>query len=92
MADVLKPDLCVIGAGSGGLSVAAIAASFGVPRSLDRAGPHGRRLSQRWLRALEGVDRRRRAGAGAFAAPGASAWMAANPKSTWRVCAIMCAA
>jgi pyruvate/2-oxoglutarate dehydrogenase complex dihydrolipoamide dehydrogenase (E3) component len=30
VADVLKPDLCVIGAGSGGLSVAAIAASFGV--------------------------------------------------------------
>ena len=29
MNDVLKPDLCVIGAGSGGLSVAAIAASFG---------------------------------------------------------------
>ena len=31
MGEVLKPDLCVIGAGSGGLSVAAIAASFGVP-------------------------------------------------------------
>jgi pyruvate/2-oxoglutarate dehydrogenase complex dihydrolipoamide dehydrogenase (E3) component len=30
MAETLKPDLCVIGAGSGGLSVAAIAASFGV--------------------------------------------------------------
>ena len=30
MSEVLKPDLCVIGAGSGGLSVAAIAASFGV--------------------------------------------------------------
>jgi pyruvate/2-oxoglutarate dehydrogenase complex dihydrolipoamide dehydrogenase (E3) component len=29
--NVLKPDLCVIGAGSGGLSVAAIAASMGVP-------------------------------------------------------------
>ena len=41
MADVLKPDLCVIGAGSGGLSVAAIAASFGVPVILierDRMG------------------------------------------------------
>ncbi len=41
MADVLKPDLCVIGAGSGGLSVAAIAASFGVPVVLierDRMG------------------------------------------------------
>ena len=31
MREVLKPDLCVIGAGSAGLSVAAIAASFGVP-------------------------------------------------------------
>jgi len=31
MADVLTPDICVIGAGSGGLSVAAAAAAFGVP-------------------------------------------------------------
>jgi pyruvate/2-oxoglutarate dehydrogenase complex dihydrolipoamide dehydrogenase (E3) component len=31
MADILKPDICVIGAGSGGLSVAAAAAAFGVP-------------------------------------------------------------
>ena len=31
MEEVLKPDLCVIGAGSGGLSVAAAAAQFGVP-------------------------------------------------------------
>lgn len=31
MADVLKPDLCVIGAGAAGLSVAAVAASLGVP-------------------------------------------------------------
>jgi pyruvate/2-oxoglutarate dehydrogenase complex dihydrolipoamide dehydrogenase (E3) component len=30
MAEVLKPDICVIGAGSGGLSVAAAAAAFGV--------------------------------------------------------------
>lgn len=29
--EVLKPDICVIGAGSGGLSVAAAAAAFGVP-------------------------------------------------------------
>ncbi|HSK29393.1 MAG TPA: FAD-dependent oxidoreductase, partial [Candidatus Limnocylindria bacterium] len=29
MADALKPDLCVIGAGSGGLSVAAGAAQLG---------------------------------------------------------------
>jgi pyruvate/2-oxoglutarate dehydrogenase complex dihydrolipoamide dehydrogenase (E3) component len=41
VGEVLKPDLCVIGAGSGGLSVAAIAASFGVPVVLverDRMG------------------------------------------------------
>ena len=31
MAEVLNPDICVIGAGSGGLSVAAAAAAFGVP-------------------------------------------------------------
>jgi pyruvate/2-oxoglutarate dehydrogenase complex dihydrolipoamide dehydrogenase (E3) component len=31
MPELLKPDLCVIGAGSGGLSVAAAAAAFGVP-------------------------------------------------------------
>jgi len=31
MTKVLRPDICVIGAGSGGLSVAAAAAAFGVP-------------------------------------------------------------
>jgi len=31
MPDILEPDICVIGAGSGGLSVAAAAAAFGVP-------------------------------------------------------------
>lgn len=31
MTDMLRPDICVIGAGSGGLSVAAAAAAFGVP-------------------------------------------------------------
>lgn len=31
MPELLKPDLCVIGAGSGGLSVAAAAGMFGVP-------------------------------------------------------------
>jgi pyruvate/2-oxoglutarate dehydrogenase complex dihydrolipoamide dehydrogenase (E3) component len=39
--DVFKPDLCVIGAGSAGLSVAAIASAFGVPVVLverDRMG------------------------------------------------------
>ncbi len=41
MPEILKPDLCVIGAGSGGLSVAAIAATFGIPVVLverDRMG------------------------------------------------------
>ena len=31
MAELLTPDICVIGAGSGGLSVAAAASAFGVP-------------------------------------------------------------
>jgi pyruvate/2-oxoglutarate dehydrogenase complex dihydrolipoamide dehydrogenase (E3) component len=31
MTETLRPDICVIGAGSGGLSVAAAAAAFGVP-------------------------------------------------------------
>ena len=31
MAEILRPDICVIGAGAGGLSVAAAAAAFGVP-------------------------------------------------------------
>ena len=30
MSDILRPDICVIGAGSGGLSVAAAAAQLGV--------------------------------------------------------------
>ncbi|MBI4366344.1 MAG: FAD-dependent oxidoreductase [Deltaproteobacteria bacterium] len=34
MAEILRPDICVIGAGSGGLSVAAAAAAFGVPTVL----------------------------------------------------------
>jgi pyruvate/2-oxoglutarate dehydrogenase complex dihydrolipoamide dehydrogenase (E3) component len=41
VGEVLKPDLCVIGAGSAGLSVAAIAASFGVPVVLIERGPMG---------------------------------------------------
>jgi pyruvate/2-oxoglutarate dehydrogenase complex dihydrolipoamide dehydrogenase (E3) component len=39
--ELLTPDICVIGAGSGGLSVAAAAAAFGVPVVLiekDRMG------------------------------------------------------
>ena len=37
----LKPDICVIGAGSGGLSVAAAAAAFGVPVVLIEKGKMG---------------------------------------------------
>jgi pyruvate/2-oxoglutarate dehydrogenase complex dihydrolipoamide dehydrogenase (E3) component len=38
---ILKPDLCVIGAGSGGLSVAAAAAAMGVPVVLVQKGEMG---------------------------------------------------
>ena len=41
MAAALTPDICVIGAGSGGLSVAAAAASFGVPVVLIEKGRMG---------------------------------------------------
>src|SRR4029079_299835 len=41
MEEVMKPDLCVIGAGSGGLSVAAAAAQLGVPVVLIEKGRMG---------------------------------------------------
>jgi pyruvate/2-oxoglutarate dehydrogenase complex dihydrolipoamide dehydrogenase (E3) component len=41
MAEILKPDICVIGAGSGGLSVAAAAAAFGVSCVLIEKGMMG---------------------------------------------------
>ncbi len=41
MPTVLTPDICVIGAGSGGLTVAAIAAAFGAPVVLIEKGPMG---------------------------------------------------
>ncbi len=41
MANILTPDICVIGAGSGGLSVAAAAAAFGVPVVLVEKGRMG---------------------------------------------------
>ncbi len=41
MAELIKPDLCVIGAGAGGLSVAAAAAAFGVPVVLVEHGKMG---------------------------------------------------
>lgn len=39
--EILKPDICVIGGGSGGLSVAAAAAAFGVPVVLIENGKMG---------------------------------------------------
>src|SRR5512138_1675363 len=41
MSERLTPDICVIGAGSGGLSVAAAAAAFGVPVVLIEKGKMG---------------------------------------------------
>ena len=41
MAELLKPDICVIGAGSGGLSVTAAAAAFGVSVVLIEKGRMG---------------------------------------------------
>ena len=41
MVELLKPDICVIGAGSGGLSVAAAAAAFGVSVTLIEKGKMG---------------------------------------------------
>jgi pyruvate/2-oxoglutarate dehydrogenase complex dihydrolipoamide dehydrogenase (E3) component len=41
MADILTPDICVIGAGSGGLTVAAAAAMFGTPVVLVEKGEMG---------------------------------------------------
>ena len=41
MVELLTPDICVIGAGSGGLSVAAGAAAFGVPVVLIEKGKMG---------------------------------------------------
>ena len=41
MAELLRPDICVIGGGSGGLSVAAAAAAFGVPVVLVEKGKMG---------------------------------------------------
>ena len=59
MASAITTDLCVIGAGSGGLAVAAGAVQMGAARRADREGQDGRRLPQLRLRAVEVADRRR---------------------------------
>jgi len=41
MAEILAPDICVIGGGAGGLSAAAAAAAFGVPTVLVERGKMG---------------------------------------------------
>lgn len=41
MTEILKPDICVLGGGPGGLSVAAAAAAFGVPTVLIERGKMG---------------------------------------------------
>src|SRR5438034_1403371 len=41
MVERLTPDICVIGAGSGGLSIAAAAAAFGIPVVLIEKGKMG---------------------------------------------------
>ena len=41
MAQLLRPDICVIGAGAGGLTVAAAASAFGVPVVLIEKGRMG---------------------------------------------------
>ena len=55
MAETITPDICVIGGGSGGLSVAAAAAAFGVSVVLIEQRQNGRRLPQHRLRAVEGA-------------------------------------
>ena len=56
MAEKLTPDICVIGAGSGGLSVAAAAAALRRAGGADRKGQDGWRLPEHRLRAFEGAD------------------------------------
>jgi glycine/D-amino acid oxidase-like deaminating enzyme len=62
MSETIEADICVIGAGSAGLSVAAGAAQLGARTVL---------IEKARLRSLEGVDRRRQGGAGS--SPGGAA-------------------
>ena len=57
MNDTQKADLCIIGGGSGGLSVAAGAAQLGAKTVLIESGKMGGRLPELWLRPLEKPDR-----------------------------------
>src|SRR5262245_21278471 len=41
MTEILRPDICILGGGPGGLSVAAAAAAFGVPTVLIERGKMG---------------------------------------------------
>ena len=59
MAELLKPDICVIGGGSGGLTVAAAAAAFGVPVVLIESGKMGGDCLNYGCVPSKGNDRRR---------------------------------
>jgi hypothetical protein len=55
MSHILEADLCVIGAGSGGLSVAAGRFADGSTCRAHRARPNGRRVPRQRLRAIKGA-------------------------------------
>ena len=55
----LKPDLCIIGGGSAGLTAAAAARAFGASVVLVEKGRDGRGLPEYRLRAVQVADRRR---------------------------------
>ena len=62
MTELIKTDICVIGAGPGGLSVAAAAAAFGVPVVLIEGGkPGGQSLNHRAVRSKALLAAARRA-------------------------------
>ena len=69
LMDRIETDICIIGAGSAGLSVAAGAAPDGARVVLDRGAPDGRRLPEFRLRAVQGVAGRGAQGARDGAGP-----------------------
>ena len=92
MAELITPDICVIGAGSGGLSVAAAAAAFGVPVVLVEKGKMGGECLNSGCvpsKALIAAARRAHdvAGAGALRHHGG-----ARRRSISRACTITCTA